>query len=364
MPSWESFLPGPFEQASEAKDILAEDRVASKSWFGRLRIVPWPVGRLGVAILLGFVIGTLGLAFFVISGGDEAERWSERGWGGEVVHAEVGRTLFVDEAVAASMYGTPRKLGPGGRPVVEHRLTGDVRELTPVEMEFFDESGGAGVVSVPDEGIRVVWTPGPRGWGIWWQRDELLESMNSYTVYDRAGWLEKQRSELQLATDYMGVAVGMMTFMEFDPWARGMSGDMYTALEVVRDRHEFVEMGGQWAGVPGQWVCDDALEVAVNGSVNNGCPPEVLAEALAEVWARFGYLGDQLYGVARLGVVLDGLPLGVLYDSGVLQQQGLAVLDLEDDVEAFYIGLAQLEEYSQILGYPVRISPFSPAEES
>ena len=364
MRTWERLVPSPFEDVSERKDILAEERVGGGSRLSRLRLVPWPVGRLGVALLVGFIAGTLGLAFFVRGDGVSDSPWVGRGWPGDVAHAEAGRSLFVDEAVVGSMYGEPRNLGPGGLPVVEHRASGDVRELTPVEMEFFDEAGGRDVSFLPADGVRIVWSPGPRGWGIWWERDPLLESMKSFTVYDRAGWLEKQRSELQMATDYIGVAVAMMTLMEFDPWARGVSREMYRALELVRQRHQFVEIGGQWAGVPGQWVCEEQLEVAVNGVVNNGCPPEVLGEALAETWARLGYLGDQLYGVARLGVVFDSLPLGTLYDSGVLQQQGLAVLELEDDLEAFYMGLAQLEEYSRIMGYPVRVVPFSPAEES
>ena len=364
MRTWERLVPSPFEEVSERKDILAEERAVGKSRLPRLRLMRWPMGRLGLAVLLAFIVGTLGLAFVVRGGDDSQVGWEGQQWPGQADHAETGRLLFVDEAVAASMYGAPRDLGPAGLPVVEHRLTGDVRELTPVEMEFFEEAGGRDVPFLPADGIRIVWTPGPKGWGIWWERDQLLESMASYTVYDRAGWLEKQRSELQLAADYLGIAVAMLTLMEFDTWNRGVSGGMYQVLEMARQRHQTVDRGGQWGGVPGQWICEEGLELAVNGVVNNGCPPEVLSDALAEMWARFGYLGDQLYGVARLGIVLDSLPLGTLYDSGVLQQQGLAVLDLEDDVEAFYLGLAQLEEYSRFIGYPVRVVPFSPAEES
>ena len=364
MRAWDRLAPSPLEDVSERKDILADERAGGGSRLARFRVVPWPVGRLGVAVLIGFIVVTFGFALLVRGGGSEVGPWDGGVWPSGVAHAEAGRGLFVDEAVAASMFGTPRELGRGGLPVVEHRLTGDVRELTPVEMEFFQEAEGRDVPFLPAEGERVVWTPGPLGWGVWWVRDPLLESMSSYTVYDRAGWLEKQRSELQLATDQVGVAVAMLTLMEFDPWKRGVSPVMYQALEAMRQRHEFVDIGGQWGGVPVQWVCEEQLEIAVNGVVNNGCPPEVLGEAISAVWARLGYLGDQLYGVARLGVVMDSLPLGTLYDSGVLQQQGLAVLDLEDDVRAFYLGLAQLEEYSSVMGYRVRVVPFSPVEES
>lgn len=356
MASWRGRLPSPLERPAEPADILAEDRERRSSFWKRVRSGPWPMGRLGLGVLGVFLLGGLVFAVFVRSGSGEFDGylvWDDGSLptGSDAVAGEA----TVDDVVMGWMFGEPRGVGVNGLPVVVHKDTGETRELTPVEVRFYEESGGDPVAFLPGERGRVVWAPGPDGWGVWWEHDPVVEELGRGMVFDRRGWLEKQRSELQAAADDVGVAVAGLMSMEFEPWASGVSDDMYWALKSVKERYPLVEVGGPWSGVPLQWRCSDALEVAVWGSVTNGCPPDNLGDAISEVWARLGALVEEMYGVARLGVAMDNMSLATHYDMGVLQQQGLSVIELEDDVFAFYLGLAQLEEYSTLVGYPIRI---------
>ena len=344
------------ERPAEPVDILAEERERRSSFWKRVRAGPWPVGRLGVVVLVGFLAG--GLLFAAVARGGSGEFEGYSVWddgqlplGSDAVVGEA----TVDDVVMGWMFGEPRGVGVNGLPVVDHKDTGVTRELTPVEVEFYEDSGGDWVPFLPGEEGRVVWAPGPDGWGMWWEHDPVLEALSGGMVFDRRGWVEKQRSELQAAVDDLGVAVLGLMEMEFDPWRKGVSDDMYWALERVRERYPMVEAGAPWSAVPSQWRCSDQLELAVWGSVTNGCPPDNLNSALSEVWGRLGAMVEELYGISRLGVAMDNMRLSTHYDMGVLQQQGLAVIEAEDDVFAFYVGLVQLDEYSKLVGYPISI---------
>lgn len=363
MASWRDRLPGAFEPPPEKVDILAEERERRSTFWSRVRSGPWPAGRLGLALLAVFLAGGLAFAFVSRSGGGEFEGYrfpadgSLGGGSGNVVQPGT-----VEDVVMGWMFGEPKGLGVNGLPVVVHEVTGETRELTPVEVRFYEESEGDDVPFLPGDGERVVWSPGPGGWGMWWKHDPVLEALAATEVFDRRGWLEKQRLELQLSVDDVGVAVAALSQMEFDPWRTGVSDDMYWPLDRVKDRYGLIQAGAPWASVPLQWQCSVALEVAVWGSVTNGCPPDNLMDALSEVWARLGALVDQLYGISRLGVAMDNMKMSTHYDMGVLQQQGFSVLEVEDDLFAFYFGLAQLQEYSTLMGYPIVIDSAPPRD--
>ena len=333
----------------------ADERPRLLRWLPRFPRLPG--GRAGYALLGGLILAGLFFAFW---------RPGSPSLGSPVftapplsqAHAEEGRPLVSSEVVMALSYGEPRELGPGGLPVVVHDATGDLRELTPVEAAYYEEAGSDLPPYLPFEGTHIVWAPGPRGWGLWWDHDPLSDALSDRLLFDRRGWLKRQRLELQDAVNHVSYAVYSMTALEFDPWRRGVSAAIYLPLKELRAKHPLGSVHGQWAAVPSQWECDPALEAAVSSVVTNGCPPGSLAGAISEVWARLGRLVDQLYALGRYGVVLDNSRMSDIHDSGALQQHGFALLELEDDVYRFYASLTQLEEFSLGLGYPVVIRPF------
>ena len=322
------------------------------------RLPSFPGGRAGLLILGFLILAALLFAFL---------RPSSPSLGSPVftavvpvseVDPESGRSLVSSEFVLALAFGEPRELGPGGLPVVRHRDSGDVRELTPVEVAFFEEAGPDLPLFLPFEDSHIVWAPGPRGLGLWWDHDPLVEALSTRTVFDRRGWLRRQQAELQDAVNHVSYAVYSMTALEFDVWERGVSAHIYYPIEQLRSKHPLGAVHGQWAAVPSQWECDPALEAVVSTVVTNGCPPGSLAGAISEVWHRLGRLADQLHALGRYGIVLDNARMADMYNSGAVQQHAFAVLELEDDVQRFFISLTQLEEFSRGVGYPIFISRF------
>ena len=345
---------------SRPADLLSEERTAARrSFFRRLRLSPWPSGRAGLAVLAVAAIGGLGLALFGPEssgdpgfGGPEALRVSEGR-----VHPEAGRPLAGPEVMAALPFGEPLELGPGGNPLFRHAATGEVRELTPVELEFARETAGSGVPFLPAAEAGVVWAPGPRGWGLWWSRESYVETVRPSLFFNREGWLKRQEDELRHAAGLLRESLAGVAEMEFDPWRRGVGLLAYYPLRELRSRHSSVLVTGQWSMVPYAWVCHPEIESGLSRGVSNGCPPPGLSDAFADAWYALGWLADGLYGVARLAVAMDALSLAALYDSGLLQQQVAAVTDLQERVEVFLAVMDELSRYGAGLGYPLDLMP-------
>ena len=104
-PMWEARPPEP------ERDILAEDRLSKSRrrwWLGN-----WLTGRVGVVVLVVFIVGGLGWVVMAGSGlGSDRSRESF-----DVVRVkdpEAGRLLTLGEQSLASSYGVPLHLGDGG----------------------------------------------------------------------------------------------------------------------------------------------------------------------------------------------------------------------------------------------------------
>lgn len=104
-----------------------------------------------------------------LSGADRLEGEEAGGRVGSAGPAgEYGR---VGDLARAGHYGpVVDAVGTERLPVIEHSLTGAVREVTPVELEF-----PANRPYLPAGSTGVVWNPGPRGLGLWRRHDPVRD---------------------------------------------------------------------------------------------------------------------------------------------------------------------------------------------
>ena len=238
-------------------------------------------------------------------------------------------------------------------PVVEFS-SGNVRELTPVEAEFespfrFEEAGYG----------DVLWNPGPRGWGMWWEDQREREMLWAERVFSRLRWRDKQEEELGVAAWAVSLGLAMLLYVDWEVWEVGIGEPLVHLMEWMEERYPLGERG-YWSGVPGRWVCADQLEVALTQGVTQGCPGEEYEALLRESWVRLGVVADLLLGIGRVIQVADGMNTGELYDSEVRSRLGFYVLDLGREWGRMESAFRDMREGTAWRGLPVDVEFFDP----
>ena len=283
-------------------------------------------------VLVAFIV--LGLGWILIGGGfrSDGKRSSAALPLLESAHPDAGRPLTGLEYALAEPFGEPLRLGDRGVPLLRHRETGVVREVTPVEVEYAAQMAGLDRPYLETRVNEVVWTTGPRGWGIWWKEHSALSAIGPLVSFPRERWRSKQEAELELALAGVTEALQGVRAADFTVWRSGLSQGFYATARDLRGVHPVVADHGLWWAVPHQWSCDLALERALNAGITQGCPPSEYHVALDEAWTRVGVVVDLVHGMGKLGLIMDSMRTGDLYESGLVADQAYAAADLLDEV--------------------------------
>ena len=301
-------------------DILVEERERRSSRFWLLWPGRWFTGGFGVAVLVVFVVGGMGWVGY--QGLGKSLIHGSRAAFVVEAHPESGRVLTVSEYAVAEQFGLPVALGDGGLPLIRVYATGEVRELTPVEAEFDS------VRPIVEAGYRrVVWTPGPRGWGMWWKDNSEELSLRTQVVFPRHRWRERQEDELELGARVVTNGLREVSEMDVTLWKPGMGPALLDLVQRFKARYPPVEYG-EWGSVPGMWGCDPGIEVALTQGVTQGCPSLEYMGSLSSTWYELGLVVDRLEKIGRLGSQMDRLEAEELYQSQYRMGQTYFVLDL------------------------------------
>ena len=319
-------------------DILADERVlrSRRRWWSP---ASWLSGRAGLVVLVAFLLlGPLYLYFNDRISWLRADRSSVSTYIPQ--SNEAGRDLTPSEFAMARFFGEPIRLGDGGFPVVRLDTTGEVRELTPVEVEF-EES--ARFASTGEN--NVVWGPGPRGWGIWWKDQTEVNLLASGSYFTRYRWFEKQKDELSLAVSEVSRGLHLVEAMDFSLWSSEVSGPLYVLTNDLKMRYRPVAFG-HWGVVPMQWQCNESFEEELNQGMTQGCPGLEYLSALGDAWVSVGKVVERMQGMSRLGVFMDRMGSRDLHQSDVIMDQVYHASDLLEDVSELERALADLERVS------------------
>ena len=348
---------------AEQPDLLAEVR---RGW--RQRVFrffmpgsgkrPWHTAAVLAAVFLAVWAG----GQFLIGGFQEAEGLAGlTGYGGGAAGAEGGSGglpggLAVGSPgviARAEQYGAlVAPAGPGGLPLIKHAKTGEVREVTEVELDYPSNRP-----FIPVEGVAgVVWNPGPRGLGLWWQPDVREElRWHNRLLLDRFAWRERQRQELEYALGEVSYSFQQLFLVDLNYWTPGPSARIYESMTRLQARYPSVRLVGDWALIPREWVCDANLQGDLDGDWGPGCPSVELEQQLGLVWEQVGRVSERLRELGRRGQDLSELdPLTVVdLDLGV--KFGYDVLAGQEDLAQLQAELLQLREFSRRENLPITV---------
>ena len=340
---------GPVGSSGGGQDLFKEER---RGRFWRLRrFLPgqWFNGVFGLVSLVCLV--GFGFAWFLFLGGGPGSRYAE-GFEDRVVK-KVQDPVPADLGTVAGIFGEVLYMGSEGLPVIRHYETEEVREVTPVELEYASEAPFKQY-----EEQSVFFSPGPRGWGIWWEDREVIRSLELSFQLSRHGWRERQEVELAFLVRWISVGLGVVNDLDLERWEVGPSGRLKDIRLSLREQYSVVDVTGYWSAVPMAYSCDAQLEFDLHEGITPGCPDEVLVLLVNDVWLKAGLVVERFGAVAVYGLLLDGTSYGDFEESGFVEGLSGQLGDLMGEVSELSDALEALSFYSREVGLPITVSLF------
>lgn len=242
------------------------------------------------------------------------------------------------------------ELGSNGLPLIEHGVTGELREVTPVELAFpvYREF-------IPGDNPGVVWNPGPEGLGMWWEDDLLERATRDVVVMDRWSWRARQEAELVFALQEIRYALRQYDDLDFTRWEYAPAARAKSAIVELRRRHRSLDVLNYWSEVPSQWACDAELQRDLTMGMGLDCPSGELVEQLRVVWTR---VGDVAMRIEKLSARAEDMSrMDPLFIS-TLQMDlrfGLDAVQGEEQLGALSRDLAILSELSREQKLPISL---------
>lgn len=230
--------------------------------------------------------------------------------------------------------------------------------MTPVEEDYFEQTRFEPAPFVSTGYRDVVWNPGPSGWGMWWRDDSLARELHPDLAFPRFGWRDRQEYELRTLLRLLSAALTHVQSIDVEHWATGQAEPLLVMGEAAFSLHPLAERHSAWASVPGQWMCDPALEAALTQGVSFGCPSSAYHAQLADTWAQAGQVASALRGMGRVGSVIDGLSARDRHVSTAVPEFIYMGTDLAESVKSLERSLAGLRAVSADEQLPVTLYLF------
>ena len=301
-----------------ATDILADEtgprrrrrplwRSLTFQMFVSRRVVP--VWLIIVLAVFGFVVAQI---VQMKAAEDQAVPDARRESGSYVV----GQRLEAAEKQQARGFGEPLYLGESGRPVIEVRGTGAIREMTELEVSLLDT--GAEPV---EWRAGVLMTAGPRGFGVWWRDQGSSELGRVGGGLDRITWYREETLLLQAALDDLAGLMILMDETDVEAW------DRKWGLEVERsawDMHQYYAGGSPrfWRFAPDRWSCDDQLGQRLYQGVVKECPGLEHQTSLRLLWGQVGLVVESIRMLGRVAQLPESDGFGYSLDEARFDLQG------------------------------------------
>lgn len=272
----------------------------------RTSLLPWwasaVLDRMSPALIIGLmlvavvVMGLMSLRAFMQ--GREAEvaagvpaSYAPVSYDGEISE-RWGHRLGALEELRYARFGRPLHVGPSGKPLIEGRGTGLVRELTELEMTFPHDRD---YLMVPGTS-GVAYAPGSTGYEVRWREPEKLRELPEPRAVDRVTWFKEQERRLQAAVNDVRLAMAQVAHSPRESWDRRWAESLSATVAALNEKYAAGDVD-QWAAAGYAVRCNRELDFAYRDGLTQGCPSAGYRDAVAEVWT---HLGDLVEGLRRL----------------------------------------------------------------
>lgn len=264
----------------------------------RRRLLPWwldfvlefskPAVVLGLLLIAVLTLGLLGARAVVQDRRDDAMD-GQPGGGDSVYETEVYAPNYGQELSAAmklrlARYGIPLHIGPRGVPLLEDRLTGQVREATELELTIPETAETMRESLNPD----VAGAPAPGGSKVNWVDPQGFEGFPTPQPLSRINWFVEQETRLDDAVRDLSLGVAHIVQTDYRRWDDDWGRDLSAIAEAIAARYAWGD-DRYWLLAGGVSYCDPALERLARGGVTDGCPSAELEQSVVNLWTSVGH---------------------------------------------------------------------------
>lgn len=315
-------------------------------WLADLR------GRLGPGIVIAFLLvvvltaGLLVFRYFYLKPDEPAVAAVPSIFDGEPT-ANYGRPLSPAVRLRLARYGIPLHMGPNGVPLIRERLTGDVREVTELELQHPESSDPVPSAANAD----VVTVPGPHGTGVMWWEPRHLQDLPEPRYVDRVRWYQHQERQLNALTVDLVLVIDYVVSTPADRWDDRWGVGLVDLTTAITDKYAF--------GNPDYWSfasrfisCDSALDLAMTSGIGSSCPSQSFAATVDQVYVAAGHIVGRLERVGRAAQLPYDYNIGKLYrPSEVAEYQRGALSEVERLMEDVGVLFEDLRNQGEAHGH-------------
>ena len=256
------------------------------------------------------------------------------------------------EELRYSRFGRPLHYGPKGVPLVEDARSGDVRELTEMEMEFPHD---VDYLSAPDA-PGVVYAPGATGHGVRWREPLKYRDIPESRAVDRVTWFKEQEHLLNQALRDVNLVVAQVALAPPESWDRRWAEGVQDSVDAINGKYA--------AGDPDQWViagyrvrCNRQIDLEYRQGLTEGCPSPGYRDAVATVWLRLGEVVESTRRLAEAELLESNRGFQRFYeDADIEGYQRRQVAAIESGMRDVAGSVERLKVYGDAEGHYVHIA--------
>ena len=262
-----------------------------------------------------------------------------------------GRPLSPAVRLRLARFGIPLHMGPNGVPLIRERDTGEVREVTVVEMALPETGEAVPSADNPD----VLTAPGPHGTTVQWWSPAHLRDLPEFQPVDRVRWYQLHEDRLNGLVRDLVLALEFVARTPVDHWDDRWGRELVAISVAITDKYAY--------GNPEYWLftsrtihCDLGLELAMTQGVGGSCPSEDFSRALDQVYVAGGEIVGRLRRVGLAAQLPYDHRTGAMYsDTAVSSYQEESLVEVQRLMSDMVVLFEDLRLYGEAHGHYLNV---------
>lgn len=251
-----------------------------------------PAIVLGLIAIVLVTLGLLGARAIVQDRRDDAV--AARPGGSESIYdgpraPNYGQPMSAAMKLRLARFGIPLHIGPRGVPLLEDRLTGEVREATELELTFPETAESVPTGLNPD----VAAVPGPGGGAVMWEEPAGFRELPDAVPVGRVKWFSEQETRVDAVVKDLTLAAAHITSVDHRRWDDRWGAELSAIAQALTDKYAWGQ-SRYWPLAGSISYCDPALERVARGGVTDGCPSVELQQTIVTFWSTIGHLVETM----------------------------------------------------------------------